>query len=400
LDQKRYPDWNGLLETLHQRSMVVLTYINPFVVDVSGREGVQRNLYQEAVSKGYVIKRQDGSIYEIMNTSFSAALLDLTVPDCRVWIKQIMVEKIQNLKVHGWMADFGEALPFDAVLSDGTDPLTYHNRYPVEWSRINREAIREAGKEGEILFFNRAGYTGSTRHSTMFWMGDQLTSWSQYDGIKGALIGLLSSGLSGISLNHGDIGGYISTNAPGFPFNLPLVGYARTTELLKRWIEMYAFTAMFRTHEGNQPTRHVQIDENEETLKHFAFFSRVYKALAPYRRLLFREAAESGMPVVRHPWLVYPDDSVSLGLRWQFFMGDDVLVAPVLDPDTSLVSVYFPKGTWVRLSQGEVVHSEGEWREVTAPLGNPAVYFSSNSPSFGLFEEIKEHWKNDSIHTL
>ena len=392
LDKNRYPNWEGLLQTLHQHSMVALTYLNPFVVDVSEREGVRRNLYREAIDKGYVIKRQDGSVYQIMNTSFSAALLDLTVADCRVWIKEVMKEKLLKLNVHGWMADFGEALPFDAVLSDGSDPLTYHNRYPVEWAKLNREAIQEAGKEGEILFFNRAGYTGSTRHSTMFWMGDQLTSWSQYDGIKGAVIGLMSSGLSGISLNHGDIGGYISTNAPKIPFNIPFIGYARKPELLKRWIEMYAFTAMFRTHEGNQPTRHIQVDSNEDVLKQFAFFSRVYKELAPYRRGLFREAAEQGLPVVRHPWLVFPEDPVSLSLRWQFYMGDDVLVAPVLDPKTSVVSVYFPKGTWKRLSIGEDVESEGEWREVAAPLGNPAVYFSSESEHAELFEDIKEHW--------
>ena len=180
----------------------------------------------------------------------------------------------------------------------------------------------------------------------------------------------------------------VDTSRPMRPksFQYPFIGYARKPELLKRWIEMYAFTAMFRTHEGNQPTRHVQVDSNEETLKHFAFFSQVYKGLATYRRGLFREAAERGLPVVRHPWLVYPNDPESLKLRWQFFMGDDVLVAPVLDPKKSVVSIYFPKGTWKRLSMGEDVESEGGWREVSAPLGSPAVYFAAQSKHATLFE--------------
>ena len=31
----------------------------------------------------------------------------------------------------GWMADFGEYLPADAVYHDGSDPLKMHNKFPV-----------------------------------------------------------------------------------------------------------------------------------------------------------------------------------------------------------------------------------------------------------------------------
>ena len=49
------------------------------------------------------------------------------------------------------MADFGEALPLEARLFSGERAEYYHNRYPEEWARINREAIDEAGAE-EIVF--------------------------------------------------------------------------------------------------------------------------------------------------------------------------------------------------------------------------------------------------------
>ena len=126
----------------------------------------------------------------------------------------------------------------------------------------------------------------------------------------------------------------------------------------------------------------------------------MYKGLAEYRIGLFREAAERGLPVVRHPWLVYPDDPVSLSLRWQFFLGDDVLVAPVLDPKTSVVAVYFPKGTWKRMSIGDAVDSDGEWIEVAAPLGNPAVFYKEDSESMEVFEGIKERWESLGLSPL
>ena len=36
-----------------------------------------------------------------------------------------------------------------------------------------------------------------------------MQSWDAYDGIKTAVVGLLSAGVSGFSLMHSDIGGYV-----------------------------------------------------------------------------------------------------------------------------------------------------------------------------------------------
>jgi alpha-glucosidase (family GH31 glycosyl hydrolase) len=393
LDNDRYPQWKQLVEDLQQNEIAVMSYINPFLVDPSPKNNVQRNMYQEALDKGYFIRHNNGSLYLIQNTSFSAALLDLTNEDCRQWIKKIIINQMIDIGCRGWMADFGEALPFDCVLSDGTDPLEYHNRYPVEWIKLNREAIAQAGLENEVLVFNRAGFTASPKYSTMFWMGDQLTSWSHYDGIKSALTGLLSSGMSGISLNHGDIGGYISTVLPRFPVSIPLLSYYRKPELLQRWVEFYAFTSMFRTHEGNQPDKHAQIDCSPEVLRHFALFSRVYKTLSTYRRTLFQEANKLGYPVVRHPWLVFPEDDNCLDLRWQFFLGADLLVAPVLEPKTESVKVYFPIGEWIRLSTGKSHVTNGEWKTVETPMGNPAAFYRKESSHKELFSTFHLLWK-------
>ena len=81
-------------------------------------------------------------------TDFSAALVDLTNPQAREWIKDVIKAELIGSGASGWMADFGEGLPYDAVLFSGADPRSYHNRYAEEWAEVNREAIREAGREG------------------------------------------------------------------------------------------------------------------------------------------------------------------------------------------------------------------------------------------------------------
>jgi len=387
VDPQRYPDWDPMVERLEAEGAKVLTYLNPFLVDPREKGSFERNLYQEAHDRGYLVRNQDGSPYSILNTSFSASLVDLTNPEAWDWLKEVIKTQLLGAGASGWMADFGEALPFDAQLHDGRDAALYHNQYPEDWARLNREAVREAGREGEILFFTRSGYTRSPGQSTLFWMGDQLTAWDREDGIKSALVGLLSSGYAGISLNHGDIGGYTATTLPRSPLRIPFVSYTRGKELLLRWTELCAFTAVFRTHDGNQPDRNVQIDHDDETLNQFARFARLYAALAPYRRHLFEEAAARGYPVVRHLWLHAPEDTVARDNWDQLLLGPDLLLAPVLDPGKDRRQVYLPAGQWVHLWTG-ATHGDSErgvHEEISCPIGEPAAFYRADSDYAEIF---------------
>ena len=88
--------------------------------------------------------------------------------------------------------------------------------------------------------------TTGVRERAHFWLGDQMVTWDAYDGLQAALKGLITGGISGIPLNHSDIGGYTSISAL-------TVGFTRELNLLERWTELNTFSPAFRTHEGNQP---------------------------------------------------------------------------------------------------------------------------------------------------
>jgi len=380
IGRETYPNWEELVEEFKNDDIRVLGYINPFLVDPTEKGQFERNLFQEAIDNKYVITRPDGEPYWILNTSFSAVLLDLTNSDAREWIKDVIKKQLIKSGVSGWMADFGEALPFDAVLSDGTDAAKYHNQYPVEWVRINREAIQEAGKEREIAFFARSGFTQSPLYSTLFWMGDQLVGWSREDGIKSTVVALLSSGFSGYSQNHSDIGGYTATTVPSLPFKIPGLGYTRSRELLWRWIELNAFTPVYRTHEGNQPTRNYQIDRDDETMSHFARFARVFAALGDYRQQLSQEAADKGTPLIRHPWLHFPEDPETLELELQFMLGPDFMISPTLDSNQRETITYLPRGTWTHLWSNESIDlDKGKKTRVKTPIGYPSIFYRAES---------------------
>jgi len=386
LDEDHYPDWNLLRESLGRNDTKLMTYVNPLLAaDVADKANNRRNLFSEAARNGYLVENTDGEPYLVRTTDFSAGLVDLTNPEARTWIKGVIKDELLGNGASGWMADFGEGLPYDAALFSGADPRSYHNRYAEEWAEVNREAIREAGKDGEVVFFNRSGYSRSPEHSTLFWLGDQLVSWDEHDGIKSAVTGLVSSGLSGYSLEHSDIGGYTAIDNP-------LLQYHRSRELLMRWTELAAFTPVFRTHEGNRPEVNHQIYSDQETLRHFSRLARVYAAWRPYRTELVREAAETGLPVVRHPFLHYPGDSEVYGLDYQFMVGSELMVAPVLDPGEDTVEVYLPAGRWVHLWSGMEYGSlaNGLYETVRAPVGEPAVLYRAGSVAGLRFRETLE----------
>jgi len=376
LDQDHYPDWDTLRQDLENNGVRLMIYTNPFLVDTSGEKGARKNLFQEALENNYLVLKTDGQPYLIQNTDFYAGLVDLTNEQARAWYKNALRESlIEEAGASGWMADFGEALPYDAVLSNGETGKEFHNQYPEEWAKMNRELVNSLDNGNEIVFFQRAAFQHSPAYSTLFWEGDQLVSWDRFDGIKSAVTGLLSGGMSGFSLNHSDIGGYTTLNNP-------LVRVHRTKELLMRWMELNAMSVVFRSHEGNLPAENVQVYSDSETLAHFARMAKVYAAWKPLRVQLVKEAAQSGIPVARHLFIHYPDDPNVYKLTYEEYMlGSDLLVAPVLDPGRDSVRVYLPAGTWVHLWSGRVYSSpyKGVWVTIPAPIGEPGIFYKEGS---------------------
>ena len=113
----------------------------------------------------------------------------------------------------------------------------------------------------------------------------------------------------------------------------------------------------------------------------FIRFATIATQLASYRKHLGSEAAEKGLPLIRHLMLHYPDDPEVYKLKYQYMYGSEFLVRPVVDPGVTKVSVYLPAGKWVHLftqkSYGK--QDSGVWVEVDAPVGEPAVFSKEGS---------------------
>lgn len=368
---KRYPDLPDRIAALAKRGVRFLGYVNPYLA-------VDGPLFTEAASLGYLALRQDSDEpYAVDFGEFDAGVVDFTNPEAAAWFSErIIGQEMLDFGLSGWMADFGEYLPTDVRLFDGSDPMEAHNRWPVLWAKVNADAIASRGKTGDATFFMRAGFSGVQAYCPLLWAGDQCVDFSRHDGINTVLTGALSSGLLGNAYHHSDLGGYTS-----------LHGVVRSADLMHRWIDMAAFAPVMRSHEGNRPADNLQLDSNAEFLAHFARMSQVHARLAPYVRALSDEAVATGLPLQR-PLFLHYDDPAYYDVQDQYLYGADMLVAPVVEADRTERNVILPEGEWVHLWSG--THYAQGTHAIAAPYGEPPVFTRKDSPFAPLFASVKE----------
>ena len=367
---QRYPGLAQQIANLASRGIRFLGYVNPYLAI----DGAQ---FAEAAQAGFLALHHDRDTpYLIDFGEFDCGVVDFTNPAACDWFaERIIGKEMLDFGLSGWMADFGEYLPVDLRLSDGSDPMLMHNLWPVLWARVNASAIAQRGKTGDAVFFMRAGFSGVQQYCPLLWAGDQSVDFTRHDGIGTAITAALSAGLVGNAYSHSDVGGYTSVH-----------GNVRTAELIMRWSEMAAFTPVMRTHEGNRPDDNLQIDSDPAILSHFAAMTRVHAALAPYVRALCQEAQATGLPLQRPLFLHYPDDQDVQAIQDSYLYGADMLVAPVIEQGAVRRQVYLPDSGWLHLWTGRAL-AHG-WHDVAAPIGMPPVFFRPDSAFAPLFAGI------------
>ncbi|MBO6935736.1 MAG: hypothetical protein JJ863_12200 [Deltaproteobacteria bacterium] len=350
-DETLYPDLRGTIDELHSRDKHFLGYINPFVIR-------EREHYDPMAAMGLLIQDDTGAPYVFGTFKGESSLPDLTNDATRDFVRTFMTAMVDDYGMDGWMADFAETLPHDAVLSNGEPSRMEHNRYPVRWQELNNGLMREE-RGDDYAIFSRSGWLGSQATAQIVWIGDQEADWEHTDGLPTVIPALLNLGLSGVPFVTHDIAGYS--------------GGPSTKELFLRWTELGAFTPVMRTHEGLAARTNWSWDADAETTAHFRRFARIHQALVPEIATLADEAATRSMPILRHMVLEFPDDRAVVGIDDQFMFGPDLLVAPVVEEGATSREVYLPAGDWFHVFTGERFEGGGEVA-VDAPIGTPPVF--------------------------
>jgi alpha-glucosidase len=234
------------------------------------------------------------------------------------------------------------------------------NAYALNLLKATFEGLGKLSPDKRNFIIARGGYAGIQRYAAL-WTGDSVSSW---DFLRINIPEVLNLGLSGVPISGCDIGGFAKgpvdgfnstppdTGLSGVPFVSAVVTGAITNyELLTRWMQLGSFLPWFRNHYDGY---------NKGFQEAFAYGEPVptncrryvelrYRMLQVYYDAMYK-CTQTGTPIARALFLNDPHDpAVYSHSDDQFFVGDDFLVAPILDPHATfnpptppIRSIYLP----------------------------------------------------------
>ncbi len=323
-DRERYPDPGKLIQDLGEDNFKICLWENPYISETS-------ELFKEAEKLGYLLTDNKGEVYKInwvpedfcgLHNPPRSGIVDLTNPDAYKWFQDLHRENLQ-MGVCCYKTDFGEGVPEDSHSYSGLTGRHLHNYYPILYNKAVYEAIQQETESG--IVWARSGWAGSQNYPIQ-WGGD---SQASYSGLRGALRGALSAGLSGIPFTSHDIGGFYG-DKPG-------------KNLYIRWLQFGLLSSHARFH---GTTCREPWEFGEEAVSNYRKYASLRYKLIPYLMTYAEESTRTGMPLMRALPFYDSNDPLCYYFETEYLLGEEILVAPVYTPDNER-EIYLPRGSWV-----------------------------------------------------
>jgi alpha-glucosidase (family GH31 glycosyl hydrolase) len=269
---------------------------------------------------------------------------DFTSAPARDWWLAKRRYLVEELGIDGFKTDGAEhAWGDDLHYADGSRGDASNNRYPVAYTAAYHELLAGSGRDG--ITFSRAGFTGSAAYPC-HWAGDEDSTWEAF---RASITAGLTAGASGIFFWGWDLAGF-SGEIPSAELYLRAAAMACFCPIMQYHSEFNHHRQPYR---DRTPWNIAARTGDPRVLPRYRRFAELREALLPYLSEQAALSVKTNKPLMRALFFDAPDDPEIWNWPYEYFLGDDVLVAPITEPGIESWRVYLPRGEWIDAWTGE-----------------------------------------------
>lgn len=342
-NKEYFPDPKRMVAELADDGFKTIVIIDPGI-----KVDKEYWVYKEALANDYFCKRADGPYMKGKVWPGDCNFPDYTHPEVRAWWAGLFKELISDIGVKGVWNDMNEpavmevpnkTFPMDVRHDYDGNPCSHrkaHNIYGMQMARATYHGVKRFAYPKRPFVITRAAYAGTQRY-TSSWTGDNVATWEH---LWIANIQVQRMCLSGMGFTGSDIGGFAEQPSG---------------ELYARWIQLGVFHPFCRTHSSGDHGDQEPWAFDEEVIDITRKFVNLRYQLLPYLYTMFWQYIEEGIPMLK-PLVYFDQDDIQTYYRNdEFIFGNQILVCPILEPNSLGRRMYVPRGKWYNYWTNEMI---------------------------------------------
>ena len=373
-DSDKFKDPKGMIKKLHDMGFKIMLWISPYIslssdrfLDLARDHGIETDT-------GHILRLKDGRVAIHKWWNGYCAMLDLTKDGDRKALKEQLDYLVNEYGVDGFKFDGGDytwkpineidTFEVEGELGGASDTGSFKGsrdpmRYGWRLSEVkvpNVDELNSAWVEFGLQYpfheFKNHHKTGHLHLITRLY--DKGHRWGD-----GGLKDLIPQG--------------ILVGAIGFPFVCPdMVGGGSWIDFIEErlplldqelFVRMAQCSALFPMMQFSAAPWRVLSPENAKLCVDMA---KLHEKMSGYIIEQVKKSEVTGEPILRNLEYQFPHKGYH-DIKDQFMLGDDYLVAPVLEKGAVTREVILPEGKWMNMNDG-AIYEGGKTITVDAPI--------------------------------
>lgn len=312
-----FPNYQEFYHEISSLPISLAAWVNLFI-------NTNAATFQNALENNYLLPGRNGikgnSVSLVKWWNGYGSVINLIDENTRNWFQKRLSVFRQTYNLTTILFEGGEEtyLPRCAYMNNPTQYASIYNKFAGEQNYSPLSVMKTAyfGQEQPIFYK----------------LPDKNSTWGFHNGLKSVLTSTISLGLAGYPfIRPGNIGGNPYSSLPV------------SKELYVRWLQLVTFLPVM---EFSIPPWQF----NSEIVSYSQNMSKLHVQIVEKFMLpILPQAVETGFPIIRPLWWLDSSEA-SYKIYDEFLIGENLLVAPVMEKGTQQRTVYFPPGFWKCLS--------------------------------------------------